>query len=279
MTSWRAKNIPRPDPVQDTNAGNRVSLQQIGPLRHHPVLLPLSAPDKAVIPLCMGGSETPDHLGHRARLRGRLLGDADGLADYELVEYLLTLAIPRRDTKPLAKALLREFGSLAQLVSADPESLRRVDGLGDTGIAALKIVQAASLRLLKGEFRDKPLLSSWDALLDWLRADMGPIDVERVRVLYLNSRNMLIRDELASEGSIDQSAIYVREIVKRALDLGASAIIIVHNHPSGSPEPSRQDIAITREIADVGARLGIALHDHIIIAGSDYRSFRALGLL
>ena len=223
--------------------------------------------------------DAPDHLGHRSRLRGRLLDDADGLADYELVEYLLALAIPRRDTKPLAKALLREFGSLAQLIGADPDALRRVDGMGETAVAALKIVQTAALRMLKGEFRDKPLLSSWDALLDWLRADMGPLDVERVRVLYLNSRNMLIRDELASEGSIDQSAIYVREVVKRALELGASAIILVHNHPSGSPEPSRQDIAITRDIAEAAAKLGIILHDHIIIGGSDHRSFRAMGLL
>lgn len=143
----------------------------------------------------------------------------------------------------------------------------------------MKIVQAASLRLLKGEFRDKPLLSSWDALLDWLRADMGPIDVERVRVLYLNSRNMLIRDELASEGSIDQSVIYVREVIKRALELGASAVILVHNHPSGSPEPSRQDIVITKDVAEAAAKLGIALQDHIIIGGADYRSFRAMGLL
>ena len=201
------------------------------------------------------------------------------MADYELDEYLLALAIPRRDTKPLAKTLLREFGSFAQLVSADPESLRRIDGMGDGAIAALKIVQQASLRMLKGEFREKPLLSSWDALLDWLRADMGPIEVERVRVLYLNSRNMLIRDEVASEGSIDQSAIYVREVVKRALELGAAAIIIVHNHPSGNPEPSRQDIAITRDLADAAGRLGIALHDHIIIGGSGHRSLRALGLL
>lgn len=222
----------------------------------------------------------PDHAGHRARLRARLLGgDAEGMADYELVEYLLALAIPRRNTKPLAKALLREFGSLAQLVSADPESLRRVEGMGDTAIAALKIVQTASLRMLKGEFREKPLLSSWDSLLDWLRADMGPIDVERVRVLYLNARNMLIRDELVSEGSIDQSAIYVREVIKRALELGAAAIILVHNHPSGSPEPSRHDIAITRDIAEAAAKLGIVVHDHIIIGGSDYRSLRALGLL
>jgi len=221
-----------------------------------------------------------DHSGHRARLRARLL-DAGGeaLADYELVEYLLALAIPRRDTKPLAKALLREFGSLAQLIAADPQSLRRVDGLGDGAIAALKIVQATSLRMLKGEIADRPLLSSWDALLDYLRADMGPLDIERVRVLYLNTRNMLIRDELASEGSIDQSAIYTREVVKRALDLGAAAIILVHNHPSGSPEPSRQDIAITRDIAAAAAKLGVTLHDHIIIGGKDYRSLRAMGLL
>lgn len=201
------------------------------------------------------------------------------MADYELVEYLLALAIPRRDTKPLAKLLLHEFGSLAQLISADPESLCRVKGMGDTAVAALKIVQATSLRMLKDGFREKPVLSSWDALLDWLRADMGPADIERVRVLYLNSRNMLIRDEVASEGSIDQSAIYVREVVKRALELGAAAIILVHNHPSGNPEPSRQDIAITRDIADAVGKLGIMLHDHIIIGGSDYRSLRALGLI
>lgn len=224
--------------------------------------------------------DEPDHSGHRARLRARLLdAGGDALADYELVEYLLALAIPRRDTKPLAKALLREFGSLAQLIAADPQSLRRVDGLGDGAIAALKIVQATSLRMLKAEIADRPLLSSWDALLDYLRADMGPLDIERVRVLYLNTRNMLIRDELASEGSIDQSAIYTREVVKRALDLGAAAIILVHNHPSGSPEPSRQDIAITRDIAAAAAKLGVTLHDHIIIGGKDYRSLRAMGLL
>ncbi|MDZ3831380.1 MAG: DNA repair protein RadC [Sphingopyxis sp.] len=227
----------------------------------------------------MPAAAAADHAGHRSRLRARLLSDPGSLADYELVEYLLALAIPRRDTKPLAKALLREFGSVSQIISADPQSLRRVDGLGDTGITALKIVQAASLFLLKEDFRDKPLLSSWDALLDWLRADMGPIDIERVRVLYLNNRNMLIRDEMVSEGSIDQSAIYVREIIRRALELGASALIIVHNHPSGNPEPSRQDIAITRDLAEAAAKLGIVLHDHIVIGGSHHRSLRSMGLL
>jgi DNA repair protein RadC len=224
--------------------------------------------------------DEPDHKGHRARLRARLLDSGgEALADYELVEYLLALAIPRRDTKPLAKALLKEFGSLAKLLGADPDALRRVEGLSEGAIAALKIVQAANLRMLRGELADRPLLSSWDALLDYLRADMGAQDIERVRVLYLNARNMLIRDELASEGSIDQSAIYVREVVKRALELGASAIILVHNHPSGSPEPSRQDIAITREIAAAAGKLGIVLHDHIVVGGSDYRSMRGMGLL
>lgn len=226
-----------------------------------------------------GGAAQPDHTGHRARLRARLLDDPQSLADYELIEYLLSFAIPRRDTKPLAKKLLREFGSFAQLVSADPESLRRVNGMGDGSIAALKIAQATSLHLLKGKFREHPIISSWDALLDWLRADMGPIDRERVRALFLNSRNMLIRDEVVSEGSIDQSAIYVREIIRRALELSAAAVIIVHNHPSGNPEPSRQDIAITRELAEAAEKLGIALHDHIIIGGHEYRSFRTMGLL
>lgn len=225
-------------------------------------------------------SPAPDHQGHRARLRQRLLADSgDGLLDHELVEYLLALAIPRQDTKPLAKALLREFGSLDALISADVESLRRVKGMGDGSVAALKIVQAAALRLLKGRVIDRPVLGSWAALLDWLRADMAPIGIERVRVLHLNSRNMLIRDELVSEGSIDQSAIYVREVIKRALELGSAAIILVHNHPSGNPEPSRQDIAITREIADAGKMLGIAVHDHIIIGGGEHRSLRAMGLL
>ena len=243
-------------------------------------LWPLSAANKVVIPMPMGDNSQPDHSGHRARLRARLLDTGgDALADYELVEYLLALAIPRRDTKPLAKALLKEFGSLAKLLSAEPDTLRRVDGLGDSAIAALKIVQATNLRMLKGEIAGQPLLSSWDALLDYLRADMGPLDIERVRVLYLSSRNMLLRDEVASEGSVDQSAIYTREVIKRALELGATAVILVHNHPSGNPEPSRQDIAITRDIAQAASKLGIAVHDHIIIGGSDYRSMRSMGLI
>ena len=225
--------------------------------------------------------KAPHHgTGHRARLRQRLLeGGPDALLDHELVEYLLALVIPRRDTKPLAKQLLSEFGSLPALISADPESLTRVVGMGDAAISALKIVQAAALRLLKAEVVERPILASWQALLDYLRADLAHISVERVRVLHLNSKNMLIRDELVSEGSIDQSAIYIREVIRRALELGSAAFILVHNHPSGDTQPSRADIAITRDIVETGKRLNIAVHDHVIIGVKGHSSMRALGLL
>ena len=226
-------------------------------------------------------TDEPHHgTGHRSRLRKRLLeGGPDALLDHELVEYLLTLAIPRRDMKPVAKQLLAEFGNLPALISADPESLARITGVGDSGISALKIVQAAALRMLKAEVIERPILASWQALLDYLRADLAHISVERVRVLHLNSKNMLIRDELVSEGSIDQSAIYIREVIRRALELSSAAIILVHNHPSGDTQPSRADIAVTRDIVETGKRLGIAVHDHVIIGVKGYSSMRALGLL
>lgn len=218
--------------------------------------------------------------GHRARLRQRLAqGGADALLDHELVEYLLALAIPRRDTKPLAKELLTEFGGIGGLLSADWGSLSRIPGLGETSIAALKIAQAAALRLLAAKVADQPVLASWQALLDYLRADMAHLTVERVRVLHLNARNMLIRDENMGDGSIDQAAIYTREVMRRAIELGSSSVILVHNHPSGSPQPSRQDIDITRQIVDAGRPMGIDVHDHIIIGKEGYASLRALGLL
>ena len=225
--------------------------------------------------------ETRHHgSGHRARLRQRLLeGGPEALLEHELVEYLLALVIPRRDTKPLAKQLLAEFGGLSALVSADPESLMRVPGMGETTIAALKIVQATALRLLKAEVTARPIIASWQALLDYLRADLAHINVERVRVLHLNSKNMLIRDELVSEGSIDQSAIYIREVIRRALELGSASLILVHNHPSGDTQPSRADIAVTRDIVEAGKRLNIAVHDHVIIGAKGHSSMRALGLL
>ena len=225
--------------------------------------------------------DEPHHgTGHRSRLRQRLLeGGPDALLDHELVEYLLALAVPRRDMKPVAKKLLAEFGNLPALISADPESLARITGVGDSGISALKIVQAAALRMLKAEVVERPILASWQALLDYLRADLAHISVERVRVLHLNSKNMLIRDELVSEGSIDQSAIYIREVIRRALELSSAAIILVHNHPSGDTQPSRADIIVTRDIVETGKRLGIAVHDHVIIGAKGYSSMRALGLL
>lgn len=221
-----------------------------------------------------------DHSGHRARLRKRLFEQGnDALHDHELIEYLLALVIPRRDTKDIAKRLISHFGGFSALLTADPESIAKQKDMGETSTAALKIVQVAALRLLSEPVREQPILSSWQSLLDYLRADMAHLTIERVRVLYLNSKNMLMRDEVASEGSIDQSAIYTREIVRRAMDLGAAAIILVHNHPSGDSSPSRQDINMTRDIADAAKRFGISVHDHLIIGKDGFSSMRSAGLI
>ncbi|WP_395613831.1 DNA repair protein RadC [Allosphingosinicella sp.] len=221
-----------------------------------------------------------DGSGHRARLRQRLFdGGPDALLDHELVEYLLALAIPRRDTKPLAKKLLREFGGFGALMSADNAAIARVGELSESAVAALKIAQAAALRLLEEKIRARPVLASWQALLDYLRADMAHLAIERVRVLFLNSRNILIANEPMWEGSVDESAVYIREIMRRALDLHATAIIVVHNHPSGDPSPSQQDIRLTRDLAEAGRHLGIALHDHVIVGASGHVSLRSEGLI
>lgn len=222
----------------------------------------------------------PGPSGHRARLRQRLLAGGDtALLDHEVIEYLLALAIPRRDTKPLAKQLLAEFGGIGGLFAAEPEALAAVQGMGETAVAAIKIAQAATLRLLRAEVMERPVLANWQALLDYLRADMAFHSVERVRVLHLNTRNILIRDELMSEGSIDEAAVHVREVVKRAMQLGSAAIILVHNHPSGDPAPSRADIDLTRNIAEAAKRLGITLHDHVIVGTQGYSSMRSMGLI
>ena len=226
----------------------------------------------------MNGNPT-NNSGHRARLRRRLLeGGPDALLDHELVEYLLALVTPRRDTKPQARALIARFGGLGPLLAADPEALMGA-GLGETTIAALKIAEASALRLLKSEVAEGPILSGWQSLLDYLHVDMAHRMTERVRVLHLNSKNMLIRDELVSEGSIDQAAIHVREVVKRALELHSAALIIVHNHPSGDPQPSRQDIALTKELIAAAKPLGISIHDHIIVGDREQASLRSLGLI
>jgi DNA repair protein RadC len=220
-----------------------------------------------------------DASGHRARLRRRLAEQGpEALQDHELVEYLLALAIPRRDTKPLARRLLAEFGGIGGLLGADADALAR-QGLTEGMVAALKIAEAAALRLLRAQVAARPVLASWQALIDYLHADMAHRTIERVRVLHLNSANMLIRDELMSEGSIDQAAIHVREVIRRAIDLGSASIILVHNHPSGDPAPSRQDIALTREIVNAGKPLGIAVHDHVIMGTKGHASMRSMGLI
>ncbi len=218
--------------------------------------------------------------GHRARLRERLLTGGDGaLADHEVIEYLLMTAIPRKDVKPLAKSLLTRFGGLAGVFNAVPAALAKHPGMGETSAAALKIVALATRRLARTGVQDQPVLASWQALIDYLTVDMAHLKHERVRALYLDTRNRLVSDEILSEGSLDEAAIHPREVVKKALDLGAAALIMVHNHPSGSPEPSRADIQIMGRIAEAGRLLGITLHDHMIIGKEGHVSLRAKGLI
>ena len=224
--------------------------------------------------------KTPDAAGHRARLRQRLLdGGAEALADYEVLEYLLFAARPRGDTKPTAKALIARFGSLAGVLNADHRALAEAEGMGEVSAAALKAVALAARRMARGEVTQKPVLGSWQALLDYLTIDMAHLTVERVRVLYLDTRNRLILDYQAQEGTIDEAAIHPREVVKKALEVGASAMILVHNHPSGNPEPSRADIQITQRIAEAGRLLGIPVHDHVIVGREGHVSLKAKGLI
>jgi DNA repair protein RadC len=218
--------------------------------------------------------------GHRSRLRERLLkGGAEALADYEVLEYLLFAGMRQGDTKPVAKALLKHFGSLAAVLNADPGALMQVKGVGETSAAALKSVALAARRMARSEVREKPLLGSWQALLDYLSIDMAHLTVERVRVLYLDTRNRLIDDHHVGDGSIDEAAIHPREVIRRAMDVGASALILVHNHPSGNAEPSRADIQITQKIAEAGRLLGITVHDHIIVGRGGHVSLKTKGLI
>lgn len=221
-----------------------------------------------------------DGAGHRARLRARLLaGGQEALADHEVIEYLLMTAIPRKDVKPLAKSLLKRFGSLAGVFNADPGALSRHPGMGETSAAALKIVALAARRLARTGVQEAPVLASWQALIDYLTIDMAHLTHERVRVLYLDTKNRLVLDDLVTDGSLDEAAIHPREIVKKALDVGAAALILVHNHPSGSPEPSRADVQITNRIAEAGRLLGIVVHDHVIIGKEGHVSLKAKGLV
>ncbi|HXG99074.1 MAG TPA: DNA repair protein RadC [Sphingomicrobium sp.] len=221
----------------------------------------------------------PDASGHRARLRQRLFeGGEKALLDHELIEYLLTLAIPRRDTKTQAKALIARFGGIGQLLAAEPEALRR-EGLSDTVVAALKIAEATALRLLETRIEGRPILSSWDALGDYLQAAMAHSPVEEVRVLFLNAKNMLLANEAMWRGSVDEASVHVREVIARAIALGATAIIVVHNHPSGDPSPSQQDVRLTRDLVEAGRHMRIIVHDHVIVGAQGRSSMKALGLI
>jgi len=222
----------------------------------------------------------PHHHGHRERLRARFLkGGPEALHDYELLELLLFLAQPRGDVKPLAKSLLARFKSFGRVISAEPDELRTVKGVGDAAVAALKTAQAAALMLMREEVRDQPVLSGWQRLLSYLQASTGYGKIEQFRLLFLDQKNRLIADEVQQRGTVNHTPVYPREVVKRALELGASAIIMVHNHPSGDVTPSRADIEMTKEVAETAKRLGIALHDHVIVAPGEHASFKSLGLL
>ena len=225
-------------------------------------------------------SEIPHYLGHRQRLRDRFLaGGAGALHDYELLELLLGHARPRGDLKPVAKALLRRFGSFAGVLAASPRELAEVKDVGEASIVALKTVQAAALLMARQELIDRPVIGSWKKLLDYCHAAMAHEKVEQFRLLFLDGKNALIADELQQRGTVNHTPVYPREVVKRALELGASAIIMLHNHPSGDPTPSQDDIAMTREVAAAADKLGIALHDHVIIGRKGHASLRGLGLL
>ena len=228
----------------------------------------------------MGQADYQDATGHRERMRTRLLnGGGDALLDVDSLEYLLALAIPRKDVKPLARYLLDEFGSYGRVISANNFELARLEGMGPSAVAALRLVQDAALRLLREEFENRPLISSWRAVLDYVRAAMGYMMIENFRVLFINNRNILIRDEVMSEGTVDRAAVYPREILKRALELGATAVALAHNHPSGDITPSREDIDLTVKIETAGRPLGVRVHDHVIVSHGHHVSFRALGLM
>jgi len=225
------------------------------------------------------GDNPSDASGHRARVRRRLFeGGPKALLDHELVETLLTLTIPRIDTKPIAKRLLDQFGGIGPLLNADAETLKR-EGLSDAAIGAVKIAQATALRLLETKLEERPVLSSWDALQDYLRAAMAHSPVEEVRVLFLNAKNMLIANEAMWRGSVDEASMHVREVMKRAMAHGATAIIIVHNHPSGDPTPSQADVMLTRELVEAGRHMKVTVHDHVIVGIQGQSSLRAMGLV
>ncbi|HEV7267694.1 MAG TPA: DNA repair protein RadC [Falsiroseomonas sp.] len=232
------------------------------------------------LPPLAGTEAVPGHLGHRKRLREKLLTrGAEALADYEILEALLFANYPREDTKPVAKALIARFGSLGAVLAARPDQLQEVERVGPGAAATIKAAQAAALHLLRAEVREQPVLSNWDRLLGYLTAAIAREPIEQFRVLYLDARNRLIADEAQAKGTVNHTPVYPREVVKRALELGATGLILVHNHPSGDPSPSRADIEMTAEVKTAAHALGMLLHDHLIIGNGRHLSFRREGLL
>jgi DNA repair protein RadC len=239
-----------------------------------PPLTATSAPGPAA------AAAAPGAEGHRARMRDRLLrAGPEALADHEVLEMTLFLALPRRDTKPIARALLVRFRSFAGCIAATPQELREIEGLGEAGVAALKTIQAAALRLMRAEVIGQPILSSWQRLMEYLTAVLARERVEHFRVLYLDTRNRLIADEPQGKGTINATPVYPRELVRRALELHATALILVHNHPSGDPTPSQQDIQMTRAIRTAAEPLSVIVHDHVIIGNARWVSLRKEGLI
>jgi len=219
-----------------------------------------------------------DGGGHRRRLRERLIrGGSEALADYEVLEVLLFAALPRGDTKALAKSLIVRFGTLGEVLSSSPDELMRVRGVGQAAVAAIAVVREASWRLAAVQIADKPLLSSFDALLEYCRLHLSHSRVEEFHLLFLDTKNRLIRHERQGVGTVDQAPVYVREVLRRALDLGSTNIIMLHNHPSGDPAPSRADIAITQQVIEAGQPLGVKVHDHLIIGKSGHVSLKSKG--
>jgi len=249
----------------------------IAKVARHGMLMPM--PPKSSPPEDQPAEE-PHYHGHRDRLRERFHGAGpDALSDYELLEMALFAAIPRRDTKPLAKALIKKFGSFAEVVHAPAARLREVDGIKDASINQLKLLAAAASRIAKGEIGRKVALSSWNDVIGYCRSSMAFADKEQFRLLFLDKRNQLISDEIQQTGTVDHTPVYPREVIKRALELSATALILVHNHPSGDPTPSQADIQMTKAIIDIAAPLGISVHDHIIVGKNGHASLKGMRLI
>ena len=227
-----------------------------------------------------GEPAQPHYAGHRERLRERFMANGgSALADYELLELLLFRILPRRDTKPIAKAMLARFGSFSEALGAPAHLLEEIDGLGPTAIADLKVVLAAAQRIGKDAVHDKPLMGSWRQVIDYCKAQMAYEAKEQFRILFLDKKNRLIADEVQQVGTVDHTPVYPREVIKRALELSSTAMILVHNHPSGDPQPSPADVQMTRQIADIATPLGISLHDHIIIGKNGHASLKGMKLM